>query len=208
MTDSEDTLDRSDREKRMIEDVKRVVNRIDKTQNASPLAFTRGTTYDDAITSLASSLARVERTLSRDPVSRDSRDLMIDDLIQRVDRQSRRIDSIEFDIVALRSSQQPADPTGAHPYRSATQRLAAAPSSPVATSEAAPTRTSASGAWRRVYGALASRPADVCMALVPVLGGVGAYLICASGGLDTIGAILGVVLAGLGSVPTLTWWRA
>lgn len=163
MSDNEDAFEKADREKREFTD--HAIEQIAKTQNVTPFMFTRGTSYDDAIAQLASSLARVERTLSRNPSTYDSRDLTITDLIQRVDRQSRRLDSLELDIAALRSAQQPADPTGAHPYRSATQATTAAPSSPVATSEAAPTSSSASGAWRRVYGALASEwPALVAAA--------------------------------------------
>ena len=163
MKDNEDTFKKADREKREFND--RAIEQIVKTQNVTPFMFAGGALTHDAIIHLASSLARVERTLSREPIAHDSRDLMIDDLIQRVDRQSRRIDSLQRDIADLRSAQRPADPTGAHPYRSATQHLAVPASSPVVTSDAFGRPETRPGALRRVYGALASEwPALVAAA--------------------------------------------
>jgi hypothetical protein len=155
MTKDEDTFEIADREKR--EFAERSIAQIAKTRVVGPRPFASDVSTQEAIAALALSVAHAKQSPMRDPVSRDSRDVMIDDLIDRVDRQSRRIDSLELDIVALRSSQPVGDPSGAHPYRSAAQTATAAPSSPVVTSEAAPTSSSASGALRRVYGALASQ---------------------------------------------------
>lgn len=139
------------------------------------------------------------------PETRDAYDdLSLRDAIGLLRERDRQIEFLYSDLADLRAAQPLAHLYGAHPYRSAPATLA--PSSPVATSEAAPMHSSASGGWRRVYGALRSRAADVCFALVPVFGGVGVYLICSAGGADTIGAVLGMGVAGLGSVPTLTWW--
>ena len=200
MSDNEDTFKKAVREKREFTD--RAIEQIAKTQNVSPFMFTGGTLTHDAITHLASSLARVERTLSREPVAHDSRDLMIDDLIQRVDRQARRIDSLELDIAALRSVQQFADPTGAHPYRSATQTVAAPASSPVTTSDALGRPETSPGILRRVYGALASRwPVTALVACGSALLAIGvavdAYRLVALGGLllgPSVPALIGMFI--------------
>lgn len=226
MSDDEDTIEKADREKREFTD--RAIEQIAKTQNVTPFMFTRGTTYDDAIAQLASSLARVEQTLSRNPSSYDSRDLVIDDLIDRVHRQSRRIDSLELDIVALRSSQQPADPTGVHPYRSSTQRRgrslpkpplplplpgpaaylypSEAPSSPVVTSETLGRVEGRPGVMRRGYGALErSWPAAV---MAPVLGVTG--YACWLAGENAVGASFGawsLATVALGIFGFVQGWR-
>jgi hypothetical protein len=155
MTKDEDTFERADREKREFADC--TIKQLANLSDVHPMAQLNRETQNELISMYAPALAHAKQSPMRDPVSRDSRDVMIDDLIDRVDRQSRRIDSLELDIVALRSSQPVGDPSGAHPYRSAAQTATAAPSSPVVTSEAAPTSSSASGALRRVYGALASQ---------------------------------------------------
>jgi hypothetical protein len=194
VTQNDDALDRADREKRMIETRDWAIEQIAHSSKVRSLMTRTGASIDETVNALASSLARVERTLSRDPVSHDSRDLMIDDLIQRVDRMSRRIDSLELDIAALRSAQQPADPTGAHPYRSATQRLAVPASSPVVTSEALGRPKTRPSTLRRVYGALASRGVW--------FGG----LACVAFGLWALHALQDTALAAMSAVAGICVW--
>jgi hypothetical protein len=146
-------------------------------------------------------------------------------LVRRNANNERAIESLRCDLADLRAAQSAADAAGAHPYRSAaTQRPAlrpppyvplpgppacfgAAPSCPVVASEAPSTHSSALGVLRRVYGALRGRIADACMALVPILVGVGVYIIGSASGADTIGVVLGMGVTAAVSVPALTWWR-
>lgn len=150
MSDNEDTFYRVSADFENIEDAKRFKLQIENMQN------------DDESDSRFASLARISDANFPQDVARVLREsgISLIDMISACVYVQRctevRVADLERLIADLRSSHQPADPTGAHPYRSSAQCLAVAASSPVATSEAAPTPATSSGGWRRVYGALRS----------------------------------------------------
>lgn len=151
-------------------DAMRSAQQVALMDNVSPLASMNAEQLDAHIESMAN-------RLSRDRVAM---------LESRVERLELGLARAHGELVDLRAAQQPADPTGAHPYRSTAAR---APSRPVATSGASERVEGRPGALRRVYGALASRWPVValmtfgvavfaCGALgsVPALVGFGALL--------------------------------
>lgn len=206
MSDNEDTFYRVSADFENIEDAKRFKRQIENMQN------------DDESDSRLSLLARIRDANSPQDVARVLRGsgISLIDMISACVYSQRctevRVTDLERQIADLRSSQQPADPTGAHPYRSpvisATAKprdrvyvsadhpdypYAAAPSSPVVTSDALGRPETRPGALRRVYGPLASQwPALAVAAGFSYASGVAFALSPAASG-----ALAGIAFAAL-----------